>query len=308
MLWTNYPATQSLTPYSTCQPKSLADIVSIVREAEAANKHVHPFGSKWSFSDCAFTTDYVIDTRGLNRELQTVQLALTSAGKSLLLYHVEAGITIRDLYNNLDQDRLGLAFETMGGAAGQTLAGAISTGTHGGDKFMPPLADSVLAIHLIGAGGKQFWIEPSNGITDPALLKAHVVPDIDPKNIIYDDAAFNACLVSLGCMGVIYAVVLKVRSPYDLVETTVETTWQAFKRDASTYLNDRNNRFLQVLMNPYPNSNNENQCLVITRSEAGITQPRERSEKSIAFYANIAVNLRPIIMSLISTRILKRYF
>ena len=37
----------------------------------------------------------------------------------------------------------------MGGSSGQTLAGAISTGTHGGDKFIAPLADSVVAIHLI---------------------------------------------------------------------------------------------------------------------------------------------------------------
>jgi len=31
-------------------------------------------------------------------------------------------------------------------------------------------------------------------------------------------------------MGVIYAVVLRASKPYDLVETTVPTTWQAFKR------------------------------------------------------------------------------
>src|SRR5688572_4141517 len=46
MLWTNYPSTQSLTPYSTCRPNSLADVAAIIREAEAAHKHVHAFGSK----------------------------------------------------------------------------------------------------------------------------------------------------------------------------------------------------------------------------------------------------------------------
>jgi hypothetical protein len=66
---------------------------------------------------------------------------------------------------------------------------------------MPPLADSVLALHLVGTGGTQYWIEPSPGITDPALLQKFVVPDIDAQNIIYDNATFNACLVSLGCMG-----------------------------------------------------------------------------------------------------------
>ena len=131
MLWTNYPLTQSITPYSTCRPNSLAGIVVIIREAEAAHKHVHAFGSKWSFSDCAFTHDYVVDTRDLNRKLLTEEelKRVLKPGLSLRLYHVEAGITIRNLYEKLNQE--GLALETMGGASGQTLAGAISTGTHG---------------------------------------------------------------------------------------------------------------------------------------------------------------------------------
>jgi FAD/FMN-containing dehydrogenase len=275
--WENYPNTQdlfpntpSLIPHSTCTPESLAGVVASVREAEAANKHVHAFGSKWSFSDCAFTSDYIIDTRQLAQELQTVQRALLPGQSPPRYYHVEAGITIRSLYNNLGGpfSRLGLALETMGGASGQTLAGAISTGTHGGDKDMAPLADSVVALHLVGAGGTQYWIEPSSGITDPELLKAHVVGDVDRQNIVYDDETFNACLVSLGCMGVIYAVVLRVREAYDLVETTVETTWQAFKESASTYLTDSSNRFLQVLLNPYTDANDENFCLLTTRSEA----------------------------------------
>ncbi|MDP9314710.1 MAG: FAD-binding protein [Chloroflexota bacterium] len=291
VVWNNYPQTQSLIPESTCTPESLAGIVAIVREAEAAQKHVHAFGSKWSFSDCAFTSDYVIDTRQLFRAIQTVQRALRP-GRSSRVYHVEAGITIRSLYNNLN--RLGLALETMGGASGQTLAGAISTGTHGGDKLLAPLADSVLAIHLVGAGGTQFWIEPSSGITDPALLKAHVVPDIDPENIIYDDATFDACLVSLGCMGVIYAVVLRVREAYDLVETTVETTWHAFRQSASTYLNDPGNRFLQILLNPYRDDNWDNFCLLTTRSEAAVTGPVERPRGDVeAAVKNMIFSLTP---------------
>ncbi len=141
---------------------------------------------------------------------------------------------------------------------------------------MAPLADSILALHLVGVGGVQFWIEPSSGITDPVLLQKFVVPGIDPKNIIYDDATFDACLVSLGCMGVIYAVVLRVREPYDLVEKTVATTWQDFRQTASAYLKDPANRFLQVVIDPYTDSNNNNLCLVTTRTEAPITGPGQR--------------------------------
>ncbi len=292
--WENYPNTLSLVPSSTCTPESLADIVAIVREAEAANKRVHAFGSKWSFSDCAIAKDYVIDTKQLNRELQTVKHALRPGQQSSHLYHVEAGITIRSLYDNLD--RLGLALETMGGASGQTLAGAVSTGTHGGDKFMAPLADSVLAIHLVGAGGTQYWIEPSPGITDPARLKTEVAPDVDPQNIIYDDATFEACLVSLGCMGIIYAVVLRVREPYDLVEKTVETTWQAFKESASAHLRDPDNRFLQVILNPYKDDNNDNFCLLATRHEADFTGAKERPDSTLSLLGAVGSMLADVVV------------
>jgi hypothetical protein len=171
--WTNYPATKTLTPYRTCTPGSLDDIVAIVREAETANKHVHAFGSAWSFSDCAITMDYLVDSRLLNRPVQTVQEALLP-GQSHLVYHVEAGMTIRNIYTQLGL--LGAALETMGGASGQTIAGATSTGTHGGDLFMPPLADSVLALHMVGAGGAVYWVEPSQGITDPVLLQKWTAP------------------------------------------------------------------------------------------------------------------------------------
>ncbi|MFF8029248.1 FAD-binding protein [Streptomyces sp. NPDC007896] len=277
--WDNYPATQSLVPYSTCTPQTLAGVVAVVREAEMTGKHVHAFGSKWSFSDCAFSFDYVLDTRRLNQPLQTVKRALRP-GQSSLLYHVEAGITVRDLYTSLDRE--GFALETMGGASGQTLAGAVSTGTHGGDKFMPPLADSVLAMHMVGAGGVQYWIEPSSGITDPARLQAHVVPDVAAENIVYDDETFNACLVSLGCMGVIYALVLQVRPKYDLVETTTETTWQAFRDSAAAELANTKNRFLQVLVSPYPDaSSGNNLCLVTTRYEEAVTKQAERPQGNV---------------------------
>jgi FAD binding domain/Ig-like domain from next to BRCA1 gene len=272
--WQNYALTQRLTPESTCLPESLAGIVALIREAERAGKRVHAFGTKWSFSDCAATSDRAVHTAQLFRPIQTVQHALRPGIDPSLLYHVEAGISICGLYRNLN--RLGLALETMGGASGQTLAGAISTGTHGGDKFMPPLADSVLAIHLVGAGGRQFWIEPSKRMTRPSLLRKHVVPDVDRKNIIYDDAVFDACLVSLGCMGIIYAVVLRVREPYDLVETTTETTWEAFKARAATYLRDPTSRFLQVIVNPYRSGDADHLCLVMTRSEDDDTGPGTR--------------------------------
>jgi FAD/FMN-containing dehydrogenase len=136
----NWGRNFSITPSLTCTPEHLDDIVEIVREAESANLRVHAFGSKWSFSDCAVTPDCLVDMTHLGRPIQTIQKALSSsAGDPSLLYHVEAGITLEELYLALDNfvdpltgTKRRLAMETLPGSSGQTLAGAISTGTHGG--------------------------------------------------------------------------------------------------------------------------------------------------------------------------------
>lgn len=268
--WTNYGRTESLTPFSLCKPESLDDLILIVQEAEGSGKHVHAVGSGWSFSDCAITGDYMVDMTALTRPLQTVQQALLPDA-SPLIYHVEAGITINSLYTRLAQtvDPVtggALALETQGGSSGQTLVGAVSTGTHGGDHFLAPIADSVLAIHLVGRGGTEYWIEPSSGITDPGQLTA-VLPDIDPANIIYDDSLFDAALVSLGCMGLIYAVVLRVRHAFGLREITTQQTWRHFVRTAYQVLNSPQDRFLQVVLDPYFDSEGDNTCLVTKRAE-----------------------------------------
>ena len=273
MQWTSYERTQSVQPLSLCTPQDLTQLVAIIRNPESNGRRVHAVGSGWSFSDCAITADVLIDTTRLWHPIQTVQQAITAAPKPLV-FHVQAGIAIHDLYialNNFIDPLSGastpLALETMGGASGQTLAGVVSTGTHGGDLFMGPIADSVLAIHLVGASGTQYWIEPTAAITDKSLLRQFVVPDIPLENIIYDDDWFNAVLVSVGCMGVIYAVVLRVRPQYFLIETTSATTWQQFKQTAAAQLSDTSSRFLQVAINPYSDGSGNNYALLTTRKE-----------------------------------------
>jgi hypothetical protein len=274
--WTSYEQTQTISPFSLCTPQDLVQLVAIIKNAEANGRKVHALGSGWSFSDCALTQDVLIDTTQLRQPIQTVQQAITASPKPLV-FHVQGGITIHDLYVALDGftdpttgQALPLALETMGGASGQTLAGAVSTGTHGGDLFMGPLADSVLAIHLVGAGGTQYWLEPTAAITDKNLLRQFVIPDVPLQNIVYDDDWFNAALVSIGCMGVIYAVVLRVRLQYFLVETTTESTWQSFKGTASTQLSDKTSRFLQLAINPYTGADGTNLALITTRQDVPI--------------------------------------
>src|SRR6516164_419100 len=104
------------------------------------------------------------------------------------------------------------AFNTLGSAGGQTVVGALNTGTHGGDFDRPPIADSVLAIHLVADGGKQYWIEPemTPTLTDDSSL-TQALSDLGVPmgaadfEIVRDSKLFNAVLVSAGRFGVIYS-------------------------------------------------------------------------------------------------------
>ena len=73
-------------------------------------------------------------------------------------------------------------------------------------------------------GGQQWWIEPaSRPITSPAAMDARQPRgDLDPCiKLVYDDDLFFSCLVSMGCAGVLYAVVVETVQAYRLSTTSL---------------------------------------------------------------------------------------
>ena len=133
------------------------------------------------------------------------------------------------------------AFKTLGGAGGQTVFGALTTGTHGGDFLggQPPIADSVLALHLVADGGKHYWIEPESAtplgapLTDPRRVEALYGQARygGPANFefIRNDDLFNAVLIASGRFGVVYSFVVGAVRQYCLHHERRLTTWQNIK-------------------------------------------------------------------------------
>ena len=137
-------------------------------------------------------------------------------------------------------------FRTLGGAGGQTVFGALTTGTHGGDYRQRPISDSVVAVHLVTDGGAHFWIEPASGLfgkqlTDDGKLNAKykdLVP-IDPNDptgpkvpfeIMRDDDIFNAVTVGVGRFGVVASFVARVVPQYSLHEHRRLDNWPDVKK------------------------------------------------------------------------------
>ena len=237
--WTNWLGNVYIRrPERHYRPAGLTDLLEIVRDAERhkPQKRVRACGSHWALSDAAVSPDWFVETSKLNATLAGVipealsdrardELAANphGSGHGFTYCHVEAGVVISDLSQRLDADPARRwALPTMGGAAGQSLAGAISTGTHGGDHRLPPMADYVAAIHLVTNAGRQVWIEPEDGITDPALLRAALPGVIQVRRT----AAFDAALVAVGRIGIIYSLVIKVVEQFSLTQVIVTSTWE----------------------------------------------------------------------------------
>jgi hypothetical protein len=288
--WINWAGNVTVEPFRHCFPQSIDDLIALVQEAESLGRHVRASGSHWSFSDVAITQDYLIETQQLNKTLDNVvPNALTDDAKSRRLYHVEAGITLHELYTRLDQHQPAKrALPTLGGSGGQTLAGAISTATHGGDFNLPPLADAVQAIHLVGPQGTQYWIERKTPITDPQKL-SDALPHLDPGKIIYDDDWFYAVLVSMGCMGIIYSLVLEVREQFGLSELRAQSSWNVVRpllengslfttlppwvKRTGVSQGPFTPRFLEIVMNPHQEEQGDHTCMVSLREEITIPDP-----------------------------------
>jgi hypothetical protein len=272
--WSNWPTNRQKNPVTGhLWPDSLEELVSIVQEAEALGRGVRAVGSSWSNSDVAVSPGYVVETDKLDKVLTDVlSTSLNPLGSTLRLVHVEAGIKLQALNERLDQ--MGLALKTMGGSSGQSLAGVLSTSAHGMDIDRGPIPDMVRAIHLVGPGGVQHWIEPTNGITTKEGVKKAL--GLSDASVHYDDDWFNSVLVSMGSMGIIYSVVVEVDPQHDLVNTCTAVDWATIKsrlKGAAGPDPFANNRGVQVVITPYPRGDGTRPCYLTTRTQAPATGP-----------------------------------
>lgn len=175
---------------------------------------------------------------------------LLDPSKASNLFSAESGKMIERLNDELD--KRGLALAHMGAYDGQTLAGAISTGTHGTGISLGPIASSVRSLVLVSGTRAIYQIELSNGITD--LVKfAKANPDMVLKQ---DDDWFHSSVIAMGCMGLIYSYALEIMPGYFLEESCVLDTWEGLTTRVgddtlSKWLANPKVRYFEVDINPY---------------------------------------------------------
>lgn len=196
-----------------------ANIQWVISEAIKNGTSIRAMGNNWSFSEVAMCDGGVITTKGLNLWFRPGNSSLATeykAGgktKEDLLF-VQCGTTICNLNEILEQ-RLEprRCIVASGGSNGQTLAGATSTGTHGGALFTGAVHDSIVGLHIVTGPDTHVWLErASYPVASDEFVNAL------GATAIRDDAMFNAAVVSFGSFGIIHGLMIETEPLYLLEE------------------------------------------------------------------------------------------
>jgi hypothetical protein len=293
--WTNHLGNQHIDPLRIYEPASIEEVSAIVREAEEAGVSARAVGSGHSWSDVALTRGFMLRTNGLARPEAAEPDFLRPEWTDRRLVRAEAGIRIKEL--NAYLDGRGLALSNMGGYDHQTVAGVISTSTHGSGITFGPLNDFVRSLDIVAAGGAVYRIEPSDGPTDRGAYETH---HGEARTLMQDDHWFDAVAVGMGCMGVICTVMLEVEPKYYLREVREFHTWEKVKADLMDGEVLRANRHYEVLFSPYE-VKHAYPCLVTRRNYTSnpSRKPLDKRTRNWAVELASAFPLTPRLLNLI---------
>jgi len=141
--WRNWAGDQSCVPHERIRPRGRGELAEAVAAAAAAGRKVGVPGSGHSFTEAALTAGTMLDVGALS--------GVIDADRSSGLVKVGAGTVLAEL--NEELSRLGLAMENLGDIDRQTLAGAISTGTHGTGARLGNISSQIVAMELVLGDG-----------------------------------------------------------------------------------------------------------------------------------------------------------
>jgi|SaaInlStandDraft_6_1057023.scaffolds.fasta_scaffold11023_2 L-gulono-1,4-lactone dehydrogenase len=179
----NWEGRWKCTPGVVLYPSNLSQCEEAIALAVSKGCHLRVVGAGHSWSNIA-----LVDSHDIMVSLDKMNKVLHVDGSNLEVT-VEAGIRLHELSTELD--KLGLAIPILGSVSQQSIAGAISTGTHGSSPFYSTLCSLVQGLVILTAAGER-----------------RVVSSSDPS--------FGAYLLTLGTLGMIVEVTLRVTPAFNL--------------------------------------------------------------------------------------------
>src|SRR3954453_5924007 len=157
--WRNWAGDQACRPRVLLRPRDREDLAGAVASATAEGRVISVAGSGHSFTEAAMTDGTMIDLGALSGAID--------ADPASGLVKVGGGTVLADLNEALHG--LGLAMENLGDIDRQTIAGAISTGTHGTGARLRNISSQVEAVEMVLADGT---VRELGAAENPDLLRA----------------------------------------------------------------------------------------------------------------------------------------
>lgn len=166
-------------------------MLAALDRARTARLRLRPIGSGHSWSRVACPEEVALTLENLSGVV-----AIDAVGHRVT---VRGGTTLRALSDALDD--VGLAMPILGSISAQTIAGAVSTGTHGSSLAQGNLASLVTEMRLAVPGERA---------------RVEVLREGTPE--------LEAARVSMGALGVITEVTLKVAPAFRLMESVEQVS------------------------------------------------------------------------------------
>ena len=183
--WKNWAGIVRCQPREILKPASLDELAEIVYGRAKAGHAIRVVGSGHSYNDIVSTNGTLISLDNMQDIEMIDQITNTAT--------IWAGTKLRDIGKPLWE--AGYAMINRGDTHAQSLAGAVSTATHGSGVKLGSVATQVAGLTLVTADGK---IRDCSAESDAEL--------------------FKAAQVSLGALGVIAKVRLRLLPRYHLHE------------------------------------------------------------------------------------------
>jgi FAD-linked oxidoreductase len=190
--WTNWAGLTTAHPTQELTPHDTGEVADAVVAARHQNLTVKMPGTGHSFTDIAVTEGLLLRPDGLRGIVAVDREALTVTAR--------AGTTLREL--NTALERLDLSLHNMGDIHEQTVAGAISTGTHGTGGRRASLSAQVVGLELVTGEG--------------TVLRADATQNAD---------VLEVARVGLGALGVLTAVTFEVEPLFVLEALETPMGW-----------------------------------------------------------------------------------
>ncbi len=147
--WTNWGRCVEAHPQRIAHPASTTEVSGLVREAAAAGLKIKAVGASHSFTAIAATDGIQVKLDRMNR--------LLSHDAATDRVRVQAGMSLHDLNPRLQDLRL--ALPNLGDVDPQSVAGAVSTGTHGTGGKLFGIARTVVGVQLVTGDGEVLEID-----------------------------------------------------------------------------------------------------------------------------------------------------